>query len=303
MQQYDVAIIGGGPGGLTAAVYASRANLSTIFIEKSAPGGKVVKTQKIENWTGDVSVTGPDLALRMFDHAKKFGAKYQYGDVKKLSSKKSDHQIITLANGTEIQAKKVIIATGMVENIPMSVENILKFENFGVSYCAICDGPLYKGGDVAVIGGGNSAIEEATYLTSIAKSVKVFVRVKEELIAESKLISEFKEKTNGEIIIGGEVLGLIGANKVEKAKVKINGKEQEIKIDALFPYIGQKPVADFAKELKITNAQGYIETNENMETKVAGIFAVGDIRAKNIRQIATAVADGAIAGKIVANQI
>lgn len=303
MEKYDVAIIGGGPGGLTAAIYASRANLSTVFIEKGAPGGKVVKTQKIENWTGDQSVNGPELAMRMFEHATKFGAKYHYGEVLKVDSKNANHQVITLKDNSVIEAKKVIIATGMVENIPRSVKNIERFENQGVSYCAICDGPLHKGADIAVIGGGNAAIEEAYYLSTVGKSVTVFVRVAEELIAEKKLIEELKHKKNVEIIIGGEILELIGQNKVEKIKAKINGEIKELAITAVFPYIGQKPVSSFVEHLKVTNKQGYILTDENMETKVTGIFAIGDIRQKNIRQIATAVADGAIAGKIVANNL
>lgn len=303
MNNYDVVIIGGGPGGLTAAIYASRANLSTLIIEKGAPGGKMVKTQKIENWTGDKLVLGPDLSLRMFNHSTEFGAKYKYGDVVKLESINSEKQIVILSSGETIQCKKVIIGTGMIENVPKSIKNLAKYENKGISYCAICDGPLYKGKNLGVIGGGNSAIEEAYYLTSIAKKVQVFVRKPEELIAEKKVVEDLQKKSNAEIIIGSEILELHGEKKVEFVIVSINKEIKKIEIDAIFPYIGQTPVSQLVKHLAITSEEGYIVTNDEMETQVKGIFAIGDVRQKKIRQIATAVSDGVIAAKIITNQL
>lgn len=302
-KDYDVIIIGGGPAGLTAAVYSSRANLKTLFIEKGAPGGKMVKTFKIENWPGDKNINGVDLSLRMFDHSKEFGATYKYGNVVNIESKGSNEHIITLKNGDQYQAKAVVIATGMVERVPETIKGIHEFENRGVSYCAICDGPLYKGKDTAIIGGGNSAIEEATYLSSIASHVYVFVRTEKDLIAEKKLIQELKEKQNITILLNSEIKELIGDGKLEKIKAVVEGKEQEMQISAVFPYIGQVPVSDFAKSLDIVDTRGFIITDEFMETKVKGIYAIGDIRVKEIRQIATAAADGAIVGKILANRL
>ncbi len=303
MEKFDVVIIGGGPAGLTAAIYASRANLSTVFIEKGAPGGKIVRTSKIENWTGDKLVEGPDLATRMYEHAKAFGAKYEYyGVVNIKSHSEFDHDVI-LSNDKIIKSKAVIIATGMVERVPMSVKNIQKFENRGVSYCAICDGPLFKGENVAVIGGGNSAIEEGVYLSSIAEHVYIFVRKPEELWAEKSLIADVKTRKNMTLFIHGEILEILGDQQVEKIHVKIDDKEKMLEVKAIFPYVGHNPVTDFVKDLGITDKTGFIPTNEFMETKVKGIYAIGDVRVKEIRQIATAVADGVIAGKILANRI
>lgn len=303
MEKYDVVIIGGGAAGLTAAIYASRANLSTVFIEKGAPGGKIVRTSKIENWTGDKFVEGPDLAIRMFEHAQAFGAEYKYYPVVKIVSHSEFNHNITLANDEVINAKSIVIATGMIERVPTTVKNIDKFENRGVSYCAICDGPLFKNQVVAVIGGGNSAIEESVYLSSIAKHVYIFVRKPEELWAEKSLLEDVKKRHNMTIFTQGEILEINGDEQVDKMIVQINGQKKEMVVKAIFPYIGHNPVTGFVKNLNITDESGFIPTDEFMETKVKGIYAVGDVRKKEIRQIATAVSDGAIVGKILANRI
>ena len=297
---YDVVIIGGGPAGLTASIYASRAELKTMFIEKGAPGGKMVKTSKIENWSGDKVVSGVDLSMRMFEHAKSFNATYKYGDVKEIISKGEFEKEIILATGEIIKTKSVVIASGTIERIPEDIEGIHKYENRGVSYCAICDGPIYKGEDTAIIGGGNSAIEEGSYLASVAKKVYIFVR-EDKMIAEQQLQEDALKKKNIEIIFNSQVKSITGEGKLEKIIVDVNGKEKEFDVKALFPYIGLIPVTSFIPKLGITNRQGYIETNELMETKIKNIFAVGDVRVKPIRQIATAVSDGAIAGKTLAN--
>lgn len=300
---YDVAIIGGGPAGLTAAIYTSRANLSTIFFQKGAPGGKVAKTSKIENWTGDKMVEGFELAIRMQEHAEAFSAKYDHRAVKKVISRSEfDHELI-LVNEAKISAKAVIIATGMIERVPTTVKNIEKFENRGVSYCAICDGPLFKNQNVAVIGGGNSAIEESIYLSSIAKHVYIFIRKPEELWAEKAIIKDAQSRKNITIYTHGEICEIVENETMEKVIVKIDNQEKTMEINAIFPYIGQKPVTDFVSELNITDDKGFIPTDEYMETNKKGIYAIGDVRAKEIRQIATAVSDGVIAGKILANRV
>lgn len=299
--EYDVVIIGGGPAALTAAVYASRSNLSVLFIEKGAPGGKMVKTFKIENWTGDREVSGPELSMRMFKHSQAFGAKYKYGevvDIKTISDK--EHHVL-LASKESIKAKAVIIATGMVERIPEEIKGILEFENRGVSYCAICDGPIFKDKPVAFIGGGNAAIEEAIFATQFASHVYVFVRNK--IKADEKSVSDLKEKNNVTILLNSNIKEILGKNEVEKIIVSINGEEKEMPISAVFPYVGQLPVTDFLKHLNILDANGFIITDEYMQTKIKGVYAIGDVRKKEIRQIATAVADGAIVGKILANRL
>ena len=302
MSDYDVVIIGAGPAGLTAAIYTSRANLRTVFIEKGAPGGKMVETSVIENWSGDESVAGHELATRMLNHAKKTNAEYMYGDVEKVVSIGEFQKEVYLSDGRVINTKTVIIATGTVENKPMFIDGILKYEHKGVSYCAICDGPFFKNKPVAVIGGGNSAIEEASYLTSIASKVYVFVR-KDYLRADKVVQEEANKKKNLEIIYKSNVKKIEGKDGVQNLIVNIDGDNKNFKVSALFPYIGQKPSTSFLSNLNITNDLGYIKTSENMETSIDNIFAIGDVRVKQIRQIATAVADGAIVGKILANII
>ena len=191
---YDVAIIGGGPAGLSAAIYAARANHKTVFIEKGAPGGKMVKTSVIENWSGDESVTGPELSIRMFNHARKY-ADYKYGQVVDIKTYNPFKHEVILKNGQIIEAKAVIIATGTLEKVPEEIENIYKCENKGVSYCAICDGPLFKGLPMAVIGSGESAVEETIYLSSIASQVYLFVR-KDKLKADPQQNKEVLSKKN-----------------------------------------------------------------------------------------------------------
>lgn len=303
MEKFDVVIIGGGPAGLTASVYASRSELKTVFIEKGAPGGKMVSTHLIENWTGDKTVSGPDLAMRMFEHAKEFGGTYKYGDVVDIITKSEQEHIIKLSSGDEIEARAVIIATGMNEKVPTFVENVQKFENRGVSYCAICDGPLYKGKRMAVLGGGDSAIKEAQFLAQFASEVLIVAR-RNVLRAEKKLVDDLKAKENVKFLLETTVKGVYGEEGVENMiVVDKDGNEETIKIAAFFPYIGHTPGTAFVKHLNITDEHGFIETDENMETKIKGVFATGDVRVKEVRQIATAVSDGAIAGKIITNRL
>lgn len=303
MEKQDVVIIGGGPAGLTAAVYASRSNLKTLFIEKGAPGGKMVKTFEIENWTGDTKVSGAELSMRMFTHAKTYGGKYKYGEVKSITSKSEFDHIITLASGEEISTRSVVIATGMVERVPETIKGIHEFENRGVSYCVICDGPLFKDKNIAIIGSGNSAIEEALFATQFAKHVYVFIRNANSIRAEKLSVEKLKEKENVTFVLNGEIKELVGTSFVEKVIATVEGETREFDIQAVFPYIGQLPVSEFVKDLGITNESGFIPTDESMQTSVPGIYAIGDIRKKEIRQIATAVSDGAIVGKILANRL
>ncbi|AAT27670.1 NAD(P)/FAD-dependent oxidoreductase [[Mycoplasma] mobile] len=300
---YDVIIIGGGPAAMSAAIYASRANLSTVFIEKGAPGGKMVTTSRIENYPGFTTIGGPDLAIEMLNHAKAYKAEYKFGNVLKINNHGPFNKEVLLERKNEIiKGKSIIIATGMVNRVPRDIEGIEEFNHKGVSYCAICDGPLFGKTPSAIIGGGNSAVEEAIYLASIASEVHVFVK-DSKFNAEEKSVNDLKLLKNVKIHMNSSILKLKGSNKLEEADVLINGKKETIKLTSLFPYIGFIPSVDFAKHLGITNEQGFIQTNEKLETKLENIFAAGDIRVKDIRQVATAIGDGAIAGKEVANKI
>lgn len=246
---YDVVIIGAGPAGLTAAIYASRGNLSVAIIEKGAPGGKMVMQSKIENWPGDKVVMGADLALRMYEHALEYGAEHLYGEVEKVVSISEFEKEVHLKNNKIIKAKSVVVASGMNERKPMDVEGILDFEHRGVSYCAICDGPLFGKNPSIIIGGGNSAVEEGAFLSSIASEVHVFVR-DDKFNAEPRLVEELMNKKNVKVHFNSKVLKLMGTNSLEKALVEIDGKEQEIEAASLFPYIGFIPATAFLERSK-----------------------------------------------------
>ncbi|MGL5732498.1 MAG: NAD(P)/FAD-dependent oxidoreductase [Metamycoplasmataceae bacterium] len=299
---YDLIVIGSGPAGMNCALYAARANLKVLVIEKGAPGGKMTTTFRVENWIGDESITGARLSLRMLKHTKEAGVEHKYGDVVKIESISEFDKSVILQDNTILKSKSIVIATGTVNRIPEEIEGIREYENKGVSYCVICDGPFNKGKPAAIIGGGNSAIEESIYLSSIASEVNIFVK-DDKLIAEKSIIEDVKKIKNIKIYFNSSVKKLLGDPTLQEIIVDINGKEEKMKINALFPYIGFLPVNSFASHLDIFDDRGFIITNENMETQEKGIYAVGDIRVKNIRQIVTAASDGAIAGKSLGNKI
>ncbi|CAM9100840.1 NAD(P)/FAD-dependent oxidoreductase [Mycoplasma marinum] len=299
--KYDVLIIGAGPAGMSAAVYSARSNLKTIMIEKGAPGGKMVTTFKVENYPGFESTSGPDLALKMYNQVIKNGVEHKYGTVSNIESENESKQIVTLSNGTIYEAKKVIIATGMISRVP-KIERIHEMNHKGISYCAICDGPLYKGEVTGVIGGGNAAIEEAAFLSTVSKEVHVFI-MDDFFHADAKEVEALKLKKNVVIHMESMIDKLEGENKLEGISYTEKGEKKQLDIKAIFPYIGFIPVADFAKGLNITDKAGFINVNENMETEVKGIYAAGDIIVKKIRQITTATNDGTIAAKDIINKI
>ena len=299
--EFDVAIIGAGPAGLTCAIYASRGNLNVCFIDKSAPGGKMVSTYKIENWSGDESVQGFQLAQRMFNHAKKEGAKYIFGNVIKIENKSEFEHYLYLENGKKIKTKSIVIASGMNNKIP-DIKNFDSFINKGVSYCVICDSAFYKNQPGAIIGGGDSAFEEAIYLSSVASKVYIFVR-KDKPRAEKKIVNNVLNQPNIEVLYNAEVKELIGNDFLEKIKYVQNNQEKELEIKHLYPYIGFIPSNNFVKDLDIFDSSGFVITNDEMETNIPGIYAIGDIRVKKIRQIVTAASDGAILGKNLTNKI
>lgn len=303
MKIYDVIIIGGGPAGMTAAVYASRANLTVTFIEKGAPGGKMVLTNVIENWTGDKSIKGFELSQRMFAHSTEFGAEYQYGDVTEIISNGDEDKEVVLSDGRKIKGRSIIIASGTADKVPEEIKGIHEFNHKGVSYCAICDGPLYKGKPVGVIGSGNSAVEEASYLTTVASKVNLYMRSPNGPKADKKSVDQLMSKDNVEIFTDAKIQEIHGENGIEKITVNIKGETVEHEINALFPYIGLVPNTQFAKSLGVLDENGFIITDENMETSVKNIYASGDVRDKHIRQIGTAVNDGIIAAKNIAQNL
>lgn len=300
--KYDVLIIGAGPAGLTAAIYLARNNVNVALIEAKTPGGKISEQSKIENYPGFNSVSGAELSISMFSQARENGAKFIIGKVISIENKDELIKLIKLENGLLLESKYLIIATGMQNIIPKEVINIEKFNNKGVSYCVVCDGPLFKDKVCGIIGGGNSAFEEGNYLSSIAKEVHIFVRDK--IIAEQRLVDNVEKQDNIFIHRNAQVSKLNGTSSLESADVNIEGNIVNIPIKGLFPYIGFKPAIDFIDQnlLKL-DKKNFIVVDENMETNVPNIFAVGDIISKSIRQITTATSDGTIAAKIINNRI
>ena len=300
--KYDVLIIGAGPAGLTAAIYLARNNVNVALIEAKTPGGKISEQSKIENYPGFNSVSGAELSISMFSQARENGAKFSIGKVISIENKDELIKLIKLENGLLLESKYLIIATGMQNIIPKEVIDIEKFNNKGVSYCVVCDGPLFKDKVCGIIGGGNSAFEEGNYLSSIAKEVHIFVRDK--IIAEQRLVDNVEKQNNIFIHRNAQVLKLNGTSSLDSADVNIEGNIVNIPIKGLFPYIGFKPAIDFIDQnlLKL-DKKNFIVVDENMETNVPNIFAVGDIISKSIRQITTATSDGTIAAKIINNRI
>ncbi|ARK32041.1 thioredoxin-disulfide reductase [Halalkalibacter krulwichiae] len=299
---YDVVIAGAGPAGMTAAVYTSRANLSTIMVERGIPGGQMANTEDVENYPGFDHILGPELSTKMFEHAKKFGAEYGYGDIKEIVDE-GDLKIVK-AGSKEYKARAVIVATG-AEYKKLGVPGEKELSGRGVSYCAVCDGAFFKGKELVVVGGGDSAVEEAVYLTRFASKVTVVHR-RDELRAQKILQQRAFDNEKIDFIWNHTVKQINGDNgKVESVTLVSteNGEEQEFKTDGVFIYIGMLPLNESVKNLGITNADGYIETNQEMETKVPGIFAAGDIREKSLRQIVTATGDGSLAAQNVQHYV
>jgi len=299
---YDVIIAGAGPAGMTAAVYTSRASLSTLMLERGVPGGQMANTEEVENYPGFDHILGPDLSNKMFDHAKKFGAEYAYGDIKEIVD---GEEFKTVKTGSkEFKARAVIITTG-AEYKKIGVPGEKELGGRGVSYCAVCDGAFFKGKDLVVVGGGDSAVEEGVYLTRFANKVTIVHR-RDELRAQKILQQRAFDNEKVDFIWNHTVKeindkdGKVGSVTLVSTE---NGEETDFQADGIFIYIGMLPLTKPFANLGIINSEGYIETNEQMETKVPGIFAAGDVREKQLRQIVTATGDGSIAAQTAQHYI
>lgn len=293
----DVVIIGAGPAGMSAAVYASRSSLSTVIVESGAPGGKLLKTSDIENYIGEKMVNGFELANKMYEHALSFGASHMYGNVVKLENL-GETKKITLEDGSEIESKTVIIATGTQEQL-LNIKGESEYTGRGVSYCAVCDAAFFRGKEVAVIGGGNSALEEALYLTKFADKVHVIIR-RDVFRGEPLVVKHVEENPKIEIHRLRKPKEILGDGSRVTGIVLTDsntGEEETISLDGIFPFVGALPVTAFANGLDIVNERGYLVVNDKMETSIPGIYGAGDVCDKPLRQIVTAVSDGAIAGQ------
>ncbi|AUC25437.1 thioredoxin-disulfide reductase [Streptococcus uberis] len=299
---YDTLIIGSGPAGMTAALYAARSNLKVGIIEQGAPGGQMNNTSEIENYPGYDNISGPELSMKMYEPLEKFSVEHIYGIVQKVEDAGEVKRVIT--DDSTYEAKTVIIATGAKYKL-LNVKGEDEFTSRGVSYCAVCDGAFFRNQDLLVVGGGDSAVEEAIYLTQFAKSVTIVHR-RDELRAQ-KILQDRAFANNKISFIWDSVVEEIQGNNIKVSNVLIkNVKTGQITnhdFGGVFIYVGMIPVSSMASDLGICDQDGWILTDDQMKTTRPGIFAIGDVRQKNLRQITTAVGEGAIAGQGVYHYI
>lgn len=298
MEILDTVIIGGGPAGYSAALYCTRAGLSTVIVEKMTPGGQMATTTQIDNYPGfDEGVDGFELGDRMRKGAERFGAKTHYADVTGVSLTENPKKIAT-TNG-DLYAKTVIIATGAAPR-ELGIADEQRFRGKGVGYCATCDGMFFRGKTVAVNGGGNTAVEDAMFLSKLCEKVYLIHR-RDALRASRAEVQALEKAPNVEFLWNKVVTDLEGADKLEKIVLQDTVTKDTTTLDAqgLFVAIGRVPSTELFKDVLKTDAFGYIEADETTRTSIPGVFAVGDVRTKPLRQVVTAVSDGAVASKYV----
>ncbi|NLZ49180.1 MAG: thioredoxin-disulfide reductase [Clostridiales bacterium] len=294
VKKLDLMIIGGGPAGLTAAIYAARAKLDMVLLENQITGGQVRNSYTIENYPGFKTIEGGALADLMIEQAKALGAVIDEFD-QVISVDLTDEDKTVETESYIYKPKAVIIATGASPR-KLPIPNEAKYSGKGVHYCAVCDGAVYEGSVIGVVGGGNSALEEALFLTRFASKV-IMIRRYDYFKGEKTTLEEVEKNPKIEIMYNWDLVNVEGENFVNKAIIKntITGEEKELSLDAVFGYIGNDPKTDLFKDYINLNKNGYIITDENMETNIKGVYAAGDVREKMYRQITTAVADGTIA--------
>lgn len=288
---YDILVVGGGPAGVTSAIYAKRAGRDVAIIEKFVIGGQLSLIGEIENYPGFSSIAGDELAKDFRNHAKSLDIPFIYddisdfdlaGDVKTVASKKQSYK-----------AKAVILAMGSHPK-ELNIDGEKNFIGRGVSYCALCDGNFFKNQDVAVVGSGDSAVSDALYLSNICKNV--YILTKNQLKLNNYSEDDLSERENIKVLKGAISKQIEGDNKVQTLVYGKDGEERNLDVNAVFVAIGRKPDTDNLKDKINLNDRGFIETNDRMETSTKGVYACGDVRTSVIKQIATAVGDGAIAG-------
>ena len=290
---YDIIIVGAGPSGMTAAIYACIARKKVLILEKSVYGGQIVNAHKIKNYPGFEEISGYEFANKLYSQVKNFNPEIKFEEVIEIKSNEDVKEVIT-QKGNYI-AKSVIIATGS-KNRKLNLKNEDELLGKGISYCATCDGTFYKDKVVAITGGGNSAIDDALYLSDIVKKIYVIYRQKD-FKFESINLDKLKSKNNVEFILNSNIVDIKGNDKLESISVKENdtNEEKDIKVDGLFIAIGHIPVSSMCKNIVETDDSGYIIAMEDCKTNVEGIFASGDVRVKDVRQLTTACSDGTIA--------
>lgn len=290
---YDVVIVGSGPAGMTAGIYTSRALLKTVIIEKSVAGGLMTLTDKLDNWPGSMSISGGELAEKMLKQAVDFGCEFKLGEVIKVNKLADGTFFIEMLDEKPLKSKTVIFAAGSAPKLA-GIEGELEFSGRGVSYCAVCDAAFYRNLKVAVLGGGDSALKEALYLTKFASSVTIIHR-RQEFRAEKIIQEEVRKHPKIKLVLDSVAEKIQGTDFVEKVVVKNvkTGELSEISVDGVFVFLGYIPKVDAIKHIVELTPDGRINADTHMKTNVEGLFAAGDIVSKLVNQVATAVGDGA----------
>ncbi len=300
---YDVVIVGSGPAGLTASIYAIRANMKVLLLDKLAPGGQMINTNEIENYTGCGAINGAELSMKMFEHTQQLGVEYDYKTVLSVEDK-GEFKLITCEEDDAVyQARAVILATGTKPR-RLGIPGEDAFAGGGISWCAICDGAQFRGKDVVVIGGGNSAVEESIYLAGITNKLTIVTLF--DLTADPKACDQLRAMENVTVYPYQDVLEFTGDGKLTGVRFKStreDATEREVSCDGVFEYIGLKPTSDFIKDLGILDKFGCIVVDDEMKTSIPGIFGAGDITVKKLRQVVTACSDGAIAANSAAKYV
>ena len=295
---YDTMIIGAGPAGMTAALYAARSNLKVALLERGIYGGQMNNTAEIENYPGYARISGPELAEKMFEPLENLGVEHLFGQVEKIEDHGDYKKIIT--EDEVFETKTVILASG-ANHRHLGVPGEEEYNSRGVSYCAVCDGAFFRDEDLLVVGGGDSAVEEAIFLTRFAKSVTIVHR-RDQLRAQKLLQERAFANEKISFIWDSVVKEIKGDDRKVTSVVFENvktGQSSEADFGGVFVYVGLDPVSDFVKDLGICDEAGWIVTDQHMKTAIDGIYAIGDVRQKDLRQITTAVGDGAVAGQEV----
>lgn len=290
---HDIIIVGAGVAGLSAAIYGLRAGKSVLLFEEKTYGGQIINTPEIENYPGIKKVSGFEFATNLYEQATELGAEVKYEKVLGIIDN-SDKKIVKTDSG-EYETKAVILATG-AKNRPLGIDREQELIGAGVSYCATCDGAFFRGKDVAVVGGGNTALEDAQFLSNYCNKVYVIHR-RDSFRGETKHVETLKSKPNVEFVLDSNVTKLIGEERLEAIEVgnKKTGDKREISVAGVFVAIGQMPDNEAFDELIATDDYGYIEAGEDCKTGTEGIYVAGDCRTKTVRQLTTAAADGAVA--------
>ncbi len=289
---YDAIIIGAGPAGLTAAIYARRAEKKVLVLEAKSYGGQIINTLDIENYPAEEHISGFDFATKLYNQAKNLGAEIVFEKAVEIKDFKSYKEVITPRN--TYQTKTIILATGS-ENRKLNIEKEEELIGKGISYCATCDGAFYKKKKVAVVGGGNTALEDALYLSNLVDTVYLIHR-RDSFRGEEATLNQLKEKENVQMILNSNVVALNATDRLKSIEVEdLEGNRKTIEVDGLFVAVGRIPENENFRQIIQLDSAGYIEAGEDCHTNVEGIYAAGDNRVKEVRQLVTAASDGAIA--------